>query len=275
MSRIAFLGLGAMGSRMAARLIASGHELTLWNRTARPAESFAATFAETPADAVRGVDMAISMLTDDEASKQVWEGKEGALGAMDASALAVEASTVSPARIATLSRLASEAGIDFIDAPVAGSRPQAEAGELVFLAGGAEETVERFRRVAGPMGKTVLHAGATGQGITAKMMVNALLAAQTAIMAELLHYGSSHGMSPEDALSLLSQLPVTSPAAAAVGKLMAAGTHEPQFTIDLLVKDLGYFLDGQDAPVITATREVFSQAQHHGKGQRHISAVFG
>ncbi|MDJ1016567.1 MAG: NAD(P)-dependent oxidoreductase [Paracoccaceae bacterium] len=265
MTKIAFLGLGAMGRRMAGRLAAAGHEVIGWNRT--PVELDGLTIAGSIEEAVSGAELVMSMVTDDGASEAVWNA---ALPAMAYDALAVEASTVSPGRIAAL----AGSGVRFIDAPVAGSRPQAEAGELVFLAGGSEADVEAFRPIADTMGKAVLHAGATGKGIALKMIVNALLAVQTAAMKELLAYAEAQGMNAGATMDLLAPVPVVSPAAAFVGKQIVSGAHDPMFTVDLLVKDLGYLLDGAaDAPVMAEVRAAFQAAQSRGHGDRHITAI--
>ncbi len=276
MARIAFLGLGAMGQRMAQRLLEAGHSLTVWNRTEDRTEALAqlgALVAKTPADTARTAQIVLSMVTDDAAARSVWLGPQGALAAMAPGTLAVEMSTVSPEWIYELSLATGVAGVRSLDAPVAGSRPQAEAGALAFLVGGKEEDVETFRPAAEAMGKALIHAGPSGKGIALKMMVNGLLAVQTAALAELLEYGASQDLTPDVAMNLLEPIPVTSPAGAFVGKQIANGAHDPLFTIDLLVKDLGYLLNGPEAPVMTAVRDAFQSAQDRGLGAKHISAV--
>lgn len=277
MSKIAFLGLGAMGSRMAQNLIAAGHDVCVWNRSpkrAKPLVAAGAMSAPTPRQAVKGAEIAISMLTDDEASRSVWMGDEGALGGLDPTALVVESSTVSPTYIAELAHAARNQGAVFIDAPVAGSRPQAAAGELIFMAGGHTQDVARFEPVALTMGKAVLHAGETGQGSVLKMLVNALLAVQTAAISELLAYSEVQGLDPQKALTLLTPTPVMSPATQISGQMILKGEHTPMFTIDLLVKDLGYLLQSQErSPVITAVQEAFKTAQTAGLGAKHITAI--
>ena len=274
MTKIAFLGLGAMGRRMAARLIDAGHDVTLWNRTPDRAEGLSAPVAATPAEAAHGAGIVISMVTDDDAARDVWLGEAGALAAMAQGALAVESSTVTPGWISSLAEAAEAKGISLLDAPVAGSRPQAEAGELVFLAGGTAEDVARFDPVARAMGKAVIHAGPQGKGAVFKLMVNALLGVQAAAMAEILAYGAANGIPEPRGAELLGPLPVTSPAAAGLGKMIANKAYDPMFTIDLIVKDLGYLIDGsQNSPVMARVRETFAEAAERGHGGSHISAV--
>ncbi len=277
MTRITFLGLGAMGQRMARRLIDAGHDVTVWNRSPGAAASLAAAGAarsDTPHAASAGAEIVISMVTDDDASRAVWMGPDGALAGLAPGALAVECSTLSPDWIAALATAMAERGVRFVDAPVAGSRPQAEAGQLIFLAGGTADDVARLETIAPAMGRAVLHAGPTGQGATLKMIVNALLAVQAGSMAELLRYSETRGLDPQRTLELLGDVPVMSPAASVLGAQILSGQHDPMFTIDLLVKDLGYLLrDAATAPITTATRDAFEKAQAAGHGSAHISAV--
>ena len=277
MSKITFLGLGAMGSRMAQNLITAGHDVCVWNRSPARCASLikaGAKTAPTSKKAVNGAEIVISMLTDDDASRAVWLGKDGALEGLAPNALAVESGTVSPTYIAELAQAIRAKGIAFIDAPVAGSLPQAQAGELVFLVGGGAQDVARFEPVALKMGKAVLHAGETGQGCVLKMIVNALLAVQTAAIGELLAYAKAQGLDPTTALALLAPTPVMSPAAQMSGTLILQGAHTPMFPIDLLVKDLGYLLADNDAPlVMSAVRTAFQTAQTAGLGSKHITAV--
>jgi len=277
MENIAFLGLGAMGSRMATRLLNGGFNVTVWNRTAsttRPLEALGAQVASTPAEAASTADIVITMVTDDDAARSVWLGPDGALSRIRPGTLIAEASTVSIDWVKELATAASAANVDLIEAPVAGSRPQAEAGELVFLMGGAAEDVDRFRPAAEAMGKAVIHAGDLGHGAVLKLMVNTLLGVQTVMMGEVMRFAEAHGMPAARALELLSPLPVTSTAAAGQGALIAQRKSDPMFTIDLIVKDLTYFLS-EDAPLAEATKAAFKAAQAGGLGGRHITAVAG
>lgn len=273
MTRVAFLGLGAMGNRMASRLIDAGHEVTVWNRThSRGAALVAqgAAQADTPNAAADNADLVITMLTDDSAARAVWLGPDGALSGMPDTALAVEASTVSPGWI---KELAAATGPRLLDAPVAGSRPQAEAGDLIFLIGGTPDNVARFQPAAETMGRAVLHAGDLGKGIALKLIVNGLLGLQTAALAELLARGESMGLPPSQTMNLLGDIPVTSPAAKVVGAQIANGQHDPLFTIDLMTKDLGYLTDAAEMPLLKKALKAFETAQQNGRGDRHISAV--
>ena len=268
MTRIAFLGLGAMGSRMAANLSASGFDVTGWNRS--PKVGLPLRVTSELSEAVRGAEIVVAMVTDDAASETVWTE---ALAAMKSGALAVESSTVSPRRMAGFAAEAEAAGVAPLAAPVAGSRPQAEAGELLFLTGGDADDAARFAPAVDAMGKAAIHAGTPAQAASLKLMINGLLAIQTAAMGEILKFGESAGFDAAGAVDLLAPVPVTSPAAAFVGKQIAAGQHDPMFTIELMAKDLGYLTKGADMPVLSEVLASFARAQNAGKGSLHISAV--
>jgi 3-hydroxyisobutyrate dehydrogenase-like beta-hydroxyacid dehydrogenase len=276
MTRIAFLGLGAMGQRMAAHLL-EAHELTVYNRTASRAEALieaGAAFAETPAVAVRDAEIVISMVTDDTASEQLWLTPEhGAIHGLRAGALVLESSTVTPEWIARLGERIHAREARLLDAPVAGSTPQAEARQLAFLVGGASEDVEEATPIMSLMGANILHAGELTHGATLKLVVNALFASQVALMAELLQAVQSAGLDQAKILGLLSKMPVTSPAAVGAANLMIAEDHAPRFPVDLVSKDLGYARNLGPMPVVAAAHGRFEEARRAGLGDKNISVV--
>jgi len=284
MAKVAFLGLGAMGSRMAARLIGAGHALTVWNRTAERADALAAlgaAVAATPRDAAAGCDAAIAMVRDDAASRAVWLDPEtGALASLPAGALAVECSTLTPGWVRTLAAEAAARGALFLDGPVAGSRPQAEAGALVHLAGGGPEAVARAAPILSATGAALHHVGPVGAGAAVKLAVNAMLALQVAGLAELVGYLRSDGLDAARAAEALLATPVASPAAKGALGAILAGSHAPSFPLDLALKDLGYALDAAEAvdarlPAVEAVRAVFAEAGAAGLGGLNLTAVAG
>ncbi|MEM9303650.1 MAG: NAD(P)-binding domain-containing protein [Pseudomonadota bacterium] len=228
MTKIAFLGTGAMGSRMAARLCAE-HDVTVWNRSEDriPASllSTGARPAATPADAADGADVVVAMVRDDTASRSVW--LDGTLDAMAPGALAVECSTLSIAWIRELGRAAEDRTIRFCEAPVAGSRPQAEAGQLIHLVGGEPDTVAALAPILAITGDATHHLGPVGAGMAMKLIVNGLFGIQLAAIAELLALGESLGISPELALATLAATPILSPAGRISGEAMVGGQLRP------------------------------------------------
>jgi 3-hydroxyisobutyrate dehydrogenase len=268
MSKVAFLGLGAMGSRMAKNILAAGFELTVWNRTSAATRSFeeqGATLAKTPREAATSADIVIAMVTDDQASEQVWcSVAEGALTAMKPGAVAIESSTLTPAWIAKLAAKAAEQSVKVLDAPVSGSRPQAEARQLVFMVGGDKDAFEIAKPVLASTG-LVNHVGSTGHGSLFKLAVNSLLGVQTAAWAEMLGFLKKNGVDMNKALNLLTAMPVCSPAAAGQVRMMAAQNFAPMFPNALLAKDYVYLqqtaaAQGSSTPISDASAAVYQKA---------------
>lgn len=282
MTRIAMLGLGAMGSRMAERLLKAGQEVTVYNRTAERAADLAAmgaTVAATPRQAAEGVDIVIGMVADDEASAAVWTDPDtGAVAALGPQSVAIESSTVTPAWVERLSAMVAERGAAFLDAPVVGSRPQASAGQLIYLVGGDADTVFRASPTLALMGAAVHHVGPVSHGATLKLVVNTLFGIQVAALGELIGFLAGAGVDRARALEVLSEIPVLSPAAKGVAGLITARNFAPMFPIDLVAKDFRYAgaaasAAGADLPVADATGRVFERARQQGFGGDNIAGV--
>jgi 3-hydroxyisobutyrate dehydrogenase len=243
--RVAFLGLGAMGSRMASNLLAGGHDVVAWNRSPDARERLAALGtrpADTPRAAASGADFIISMVTDDDASRSVWLDQEaGAVAGLAPGAIAIESSTVTPEWVETLAAAVVARGARFLDCPVAGSLPQAEARQLLVA-------------------------------------INALLGIQIAAMAETLGYLEKAGLPTAGVLPLLAATPVVSPAAVATAKLIEAQDFAPRFPVDLVAKDFRYAVEsggriGAELPMTAAARALFERLSGMGFGGENISAV--
>ncbi|MFY9967944.1 MAG: NAD(P)-dependent oxidoreductase [Roseiarcus sp.] len=282
MDTVAFLGLGAMGSRMAQRLLGQGHTLKVWNRSPGPTEALAergAVRAATPREAAAGADVVISIVSDDRAARSVWlDAEAGACAGLGPGALAVESSSVTPAWILELGGAVHAAGADLVDAQVTGSRPQAEAGQLIYMIGGEEAGFERAREILKPLGSAFYHIGPLSKGSIFKLAVNALFAAQLASVAELLGTLARSGIDERMAVETLTHFPTLSPAMAGNARLMVERRTSPLFTIDLMTKDLGYALEvaraaGAQAPIVEASHNVFEAARDKGFGGKNISAL--
>jgi 3-hydroxyisobutyrate dehydrogenase len=267
--KIAFLGQGAMGSRMAARLVAAGHDVAVWNRT------WQSGFARSVAEAVMGAEMVLTMLRDDTASAAVWAE---AMPAMAQGAVGVEASTISPGQARALHDKAAARGIGFLDAPVAGSRPQAEAGQLIFMVGGDAAVLERATPVLMAMGGALHHAGGAGAGAMVKLMVNTLFGTQLAVVAELIGMARKASVDSARAMEVIGATPVASPATKGAAAAMLAAAFAPAFPNDLVEKDFRLALQtgdetGADLPVTRATRAVYAAAMTEGFGADNITGV--
>ncbi len=241
--KIGFLGLGLMGAGMAGQLLANGHDLAVWNRNpARlaPFRADAARIAESPADAARGAEIVFAMLADDAASRAVWLGADGALAAMARGAVAVECSTLTVDWVRELAEAAASRGLDFADAPVTGSRAQAEAGQLRFLAGGAPETIDRLRPALLAMGSQVVGMGPAGSGALVKLINNFLCGVQGAALAEALVMAERGGLDIAQAVEVLNAGAPGSPFQIMLSQRMLAGDYRPNFAARMMAKDLGY-----------------------------------
>ncbi len=282
MTRIAVLGLGAMGARMAARLLDAGHDVSVFNRTPERGaelEARGARLAATPREATAGAEMVIGMLRDDTASRTVWlDPVAGALGGLGAGALAVESSTLTPGWVRDLAPAVAKAGGRFLEAPVAGSRPQAEAGQLIYFLGGEAETVEAARPLLEVLGGALHHVGPAGHAAVVKLAVNALFGIQVAAVAEILGLFRRSGLDASAAAGVLGETPVVSPAAKGAVGAMLAGNFAPMFPIDLVEKDFGYVAEaagaaGAEMPTAAAVREIYARAKAAGFGRDNIAGV--
>jgi 3-hydroxyisobutyrate dehydrogenase len=281
---VAVLGLGAMGSRIAQNLLGAGYSVVVHNRTAEKAQPLmeqGATFANSPRAAAEQSDVTIAMVTDDESSRQVWLAPEtGAMWGLNSDKIAIEMSTVTVDWVRELDAAMAQRGVGLLDAPVVGSRPQAEAGILISLVGGQAETLMQVQTVLTAAGMaTIHHVGATGQGMAMKLAVNALFGIQVAALAELLAMLSKNGLSPEKAMKCLGDLPVLSPAAKGAGGLMVSQNYAPLFPIDLVEKDFRYVTQTAQSlkatlPTSIAVMNTYRAAIDQGHGHENITGVF-
>lgn len=278
---VALLGLGTMGSGMAANLLKAGFPLTVWNRTpakAKPLAEQGARVASTPAEAVADAQIVLSMLSDDAASHDVWLGENGALVAADSGAVLIESSTASPAWIAELANKAAERGLQLLDAPVTGSRLQAVAGQLSFLVGGDEGALAAARPALEAMSKEVLYLGPIGSGAKLKLINNFLCAVQVASLAEGLTWIERSGLDCEKALAFLKSGAPGSPLFGAISARMANQSYAVNFLLRLMAKDIRYAENEAascDVELSTAlaARRLFENAIEQGYADQDMSAV--
>jgi len=278
---VAILGLGTMGGGMAANLLKAGFSLAVYNRTAAKAEalvSAGARLAPTPADAAKGASVIISMLADDAASREIWLGKDGALAAAGKGAVLIESSTVSPAWIAELAGLAAQHGVEFLDAPVTGSRMQAAGAQLSFLVGGSDAALEAVTPVLKAMSKEVLHLGPVGSGAKLKLINNFLCGVQIASLAEGLAWIERSGLDREKALSFLKTGAPGSPLLGAISTRMVDHNYAVNFLLKLMAKDLQYAQNeaercNVDLTTAQTARGLFEVAIAKGLGDADMSSV--
>jgi 3-hydroxyisobutyrate dehydrogenase-like beta-hydroxyacid dehydrogenase len=272
--KVAILGTGKMGAAMARRLHQQGYELRLWNRTRSRAEQLGiGEVFNTPAQAVDGTDLAISMLTDSSAVRQTYLGENGAAQATG-SPIYVESSTVDPGTHEQLAKALALRGASFIEAPVIGSVPAVAAGKLLILVGGDEFTLERIRKVLEALGE-VRYVGALGNAARLKVVANSMLAVTSAAAGELYNAGLRAGIDRQRLWEILTRF-VPYLDARRAGYL--EGRYDPvMFRLADLLKDLGLARDlyrdvGVDTPLTDTTRELFERAAGE-HGEQDIAAI--
>ena len=272
--RVAILGTGKMGGAMARRLEASGHELTLWNRTRERAEALGVgRVAATPAEAAEGADIVISMLTDADAVRAAYLGPGGAVK-VARSQVFVEMSTAGPVVAKELAPLIDRAGAQFVEAPVLGSIAAVESGTLVIFAAGREAAIERARPALKDLGE-VRPVGDIGSAASLKLVANSMLAGVNALAAELQSAGTAAGLQAEDVFWVLTRI-------APVLNARKAGYvehhYEPvSFALRDALKDLRLALDlfkraGAATPITSTTKELYEAAAKTA-GELDMSAI--
>jgi 3-hydroxyisobutyrate dehydrogenase-like beta-hydroxyacid dehydrogenase len=206
--KVAFLGLGIMGSRMAVHLVDAGHEVRAWTRTQGKAEPWAAEHgalaAASPAEAARGADAVISMVVDGPQVEAVLLGEGGAAEGASRGTLFIDMSTIAPAAAIAIAETLAERGHRFLDAPVTGSSPAAEAGTLTIMAGGEAEDLADARPLLEAMGRKIVHAGPAGHGQLVKLLNNSVAAANALTTAQALVAGRALGVDVERLVEVLS-----------------------------------------------------------------------
>lgn len=246
--RIAFLGLGSMGAGMAARLAAAGHAMTVFNRTAARAEPLArlgARVAATPRAAAENADVIVGMTADDESSRAMWLGEDGALAAANApDALAIECSTLSHEWVLELAARVRERGFRYVDAPVTGLPDAAAAGTLTLLVGAEPADLDAARPMFASLATRVLHFGPVGRGTVYKLMVNLLGAVQIASAAEGVALAEAAGLDLKLVGDAIASGQAASPQVIRNMRRFIAADHtvNVNFTPALRLKDIEYAL---------------------------------
>ena len=281
--KIGFIGTGIMGSRMAGHLLTAGHTLTVYNRTTAKAQPLAdrgATLVHSPAAAAHDVDVLFTMLAHPRAVKAAASGEQGFLGALPKGALWMNGSTVNPSFAEEMGEWAAGQGVRYLDAPVAGSKPQAEGAQLVFFLGGTAEDVEQVKPLTEAMGQKAVHVGAVGKGSALKIVVNQQLAVSMAAFSEGVALGESQGLPREFVMGVLLNGPLVPPYLHAKREQILAGAFDQvAFPLQWIQKDLEMathtaYETGATMPVSNAAKEAYRQAMRQGHGEADYSAIF-
>jgi 3-hydroxyisobutyrate dehydrogenase len=278
---VSILGLGLMGSRMAAQLAQKGFALRVYNRTPEKADALrplGVYVASSPADAAEYADAVISMLSDDVASREVWLGKSGAIDSVRDGSLLIESGTVSVKWISDLSAAASQRRCKLLDAPVSGSKVQAETGQLLFLVGGDSDAVAAAAPIFNALGRGVHHLGGTGSGARMKLINNFLTGAQLASFAEALAWIERSSLNEEAAIDMLCNGAGGSPMIKNIAPRMLERNYAVNFLLRLLAKDFSYICSdaasfGLDLNMGNQTLQLLTSAQELGFGELDMSAI--
>jgi 3-hydroxyisobutyrate dehydrogenase/2-hydroxy-3-oxopropionate reductase len=275
MTTVAWIGLGAMGSRMAGRLRDAGHELVVWNRTREKAEALGTAVANSPREAAERAEFVFTMVADPEALAAVTEGEEGLLAGLPEGAVLLEMSTVGPHAVEQLSEQ-MPAHASLLDVPVLGSLPQAESGTLKLFAGGDDASFDRARPLLETLGEA-LRTGPLGSGAAAKLVANATLVGMVTLLGETLALADALDLPRETAWEVLAATPL---AAQAERRRPAvdSGDYPPRFRLSLARKDAELVQAAADAagissPVLEAARTHLAAADAAGLGGEDHSAV--
>jgi 3-hydroxyisobutyrate dehydrogenase len=281
--RVAFLGLGIMGARMAANLARAGFELTVWNRTAAKAERFCqehegVALASTPAQAAENSEIVITMVVDGPQVAEILLGEQGVVHGASAGTLCVDCSTIGPAATRRIAEELHEHGLEMLDAPVTGSSPRAEDGTLTIMAGGSEEAFERAGPVLRAMGELIVHAGPLGHGQMVKLIGNAMAATNAAVVGQALLVAARAGLD----LDAFSAVMRASSGSSAMFELKAGPMRRHDYTtlfkLDHMLKDVALCLEegeslGAPFPFAALTRELLTAAKGRGHGDDDFAAL--
>ena len=271
MTKVGFIGLGRMGHGMAGRYLDAGFTVAVWNRSKAKAEDLiarGARWASSPVDAADGADAVVTMVADDEASRAVWLGKDGAAATMKAGSLAIECSTVSHQHALDMARELRGRGLVYVDCPVTGLPQAAAAGKLTLLVGADAADLDRAKPYLAPIGDVIRHFGAVGTGTVYKLINNLMGAVQIASLAEGIAMAEQAGLDMNLVAEALATGAVASPQVIRHSKRMVARDFSgASFTAALRHKDAAYAVELAesllaDAPLVGhAAVEAYARAK--------------
>jgi 3-hydroxyisobutyrate dehydrogenase-like beta-hydroxyacid dehydrogenase len=244
--RLGFIGMGGMGSRMAARLLAAGYDLTIYNRNrerTRPLEKQGAKVASEPGELAAHAEIVLSSLADDAAVENLMLSPGGALAGARPGAAVIEMSTVSPSLSRRLHDLARGKGVLVLDAPVSGTTTVAEKGELVIFVGGDKAVYERCLPVLQVLSREAHYIGPAGSGATMKLCANTLLGLGVQALAEAVAFGLKAGLPRERLVEVLGATAVVSPSQKSKLGNVLNEAYPPAFPLRLMFKDYRLILD--------------------------------
>ncbi len=282
MTTIAFVGVGAMGAPMATNLLAAGFTLRVYNRNAKRAEPLkekGAVLCASPAEAAAGAQFVVSMVADDDATREVMLGEHGVLAGAAKGTVIVDSSTNTPAMSRRVASAAAASGCRYLDSPVSGSLAQARGKELVFMVGGEKAAFDAAQPLYAAMGRMSKLMGGPGAGATIKLINNMLSGAVNAAIAEAMSVAEAAGLDPAAAQEILNEGAAASRLTRSKMEKIRARDFSPQFQLALMEKDLRYFLSlaqevDRPAPLTALVRSQMQAARRADLGGLDVSAIF-
>ena len=239
---ISYLGLGTMGAGMASNLLKAGYKLTVWNRSAEKCKPFArkgARLAESPADAIRDTDLVIYMLSNDQAVEEVVFGANGILSGIKEGQIAMDMSTVLPATSLREQQAYSKRGVDFLDAPVFGSKNESANAELWIMAAGKKDTFEKVKPVLQHLGQTIHYFGKNGNATAMKLVGNLIVALELEALSEGLVLARKAGLDLTTVMEVVKVADFRSPLLVSNGQNILKRDFSTSFALKLMLKDAG------------------------------------
>ena len=275
--KLGWIGLGNMGNPMVKNLINANFELVVFNRTKEKESELVqagAKSANSPQQLLEICDIVITMLSDDEAVKAVFEGESGLLAKEQAGKLIINMSTVSPETSRYLSEISSKNQLHFLEAPVSGSVKPAQDGTLIILVGGTEKNYNKAKPIFDVLGKVALHVGAIGVGSSAKLAINYFLGLNLQGLAETVLFAEKNGVSREDMLAIINEGACGNGITKLKSSSILNNSFPAAFALKHLVKDLRLAKEaGLDAPLINPLFDSFNNAQNLGLGNEDVMAI--
>ncbi len=281
MTAIGFVGLGAMGSRIAGRLL-EGNRLYGTNRTAARASGLIGQgmiWRDTPREVASASEVVFSMVTDDAALEAITAGREGILAGLAPGAIYVDMSTVSPRASRDLAVRVRERGANMLDAPVSGSVTAAAAGTLAIIASGPREAFEAVGPLLRRLGSPVTYVGDSGRALVLKLAINISLAAQMVAFSEGMALARRSGISPDLAAEVMAGSAIGSPALRGRVPLMLDLPDDAWFDVELMHKDIRLARDAAESlrlslPSVAVSDGMLERAERMGYGRRDIAALY-
>ncbi|GAB3852701.1 NAD(P)-dependent oxidoreductase [Hymenobacter terrigena] len=260
-----WIGLGNMGTPMARRLLAAGHPVVAYNRSPAKTEALraeGATVAATPAAVLDAAQVTFLMVSDDQATRELFTGEHGLLQSSATGKLIVNMSTVSPGVSQEMAALNHAKGHEYLDAPVSGSVKQAESGHLAIMVGGEDAAFRQAEPLFAHLGKLALRVGPIGAGNTAKLAMNTLLGFQAQGLAEAVVFAQQHGLETADLLNLIKSSALASVFINIKGEAILNENYQAAFALKLLAKDLRLAkAEGYNTPLANVVHQTFQEAE--------------